>query len=105
MKAVLLASFEGWDYVLAPTLPVVNFPAEEPGVSREKPLEHSLFTAMFNQTCQPASTVCMEFDRRHLPIGVQVIGHRFDDLGVLQVTKVLEQLRSVTMDWPFQPRA
>jgi Asp-tRNA(Asn)/Glu-tRNA(Gln) amidotransferase A subunit family amidase len=105
MKAALLASFEGWDYVLAPTLPVVNFPAEEPGLSREKPLEHSLFTAMFNQTCQPASTVCMAFDRRHLPIGVQIIGHRFDDLGVLQVTKVLQELRSVTMDWPFQPRA
>jgi Asp-tRNA(Asn)/Glu-tRNA(Gln) amidotransferase A subunit family amidase len=60
---------------------------------------------MFNQTCQPASTICMAFDRRHLPIGVQVVGHRFDDLGVLQVTKVLEELRSVTMDWPFQPRA
>jgi Asp-tRNA(Asn)/Glu-tRNA(Gln) amidotransferase A subunit family amidase len=104
MKAALLAAFEGWDYVIAPTLPVVNFPAEEPGVSRQKPLEHALFTAMFNQTCQPASTICMAFDRRHLPIGVQIIGHRFDDLGVLQVTKVLEELRSVTMDWPFQPR-
>ncbi len=105
IKTVLLAAFKGWDYVLAPTLPVVNFPAEEPGVSRQKPLEHTLFTAMFNQTCQPASTICMAFDSRHLPIGVQVIGHRFDDHGVLQVTNVLEQLRSVTMDWPFQPRA
>ena len=72
MKAALLAAFEGWDYVIAPTLPVVNFPAEEPGVSRQNPLEHTLFTAMFNQTCQPASTVCMAFDSRHLPIGVQV---------------------------------
>ena len=105
MKTSLLAAFEGWDYVIAPTLPVVNFPAEEPGVSREKPLEHTLFTAMFNQTCQPASTVCMAFDNRHLPIGVQVIGHRFDDLGVLQVTKALEDMRTVMMDWPFQPRA
>lgn len=105
MKTAMLASFEGFDYVIAPTLPVVNFPAEEPGLSREKPLEHSLFTAMFNQTCQPASTVCMAFDARHLPIGVQVIGHRFDDLGVLQVTKALEGLRSLKMDWPFQPRA
>jgi len=103
-KAALLAAFKDWDYVIAPTLPVVNFPAEEPGVSRQKPLEHTLFTAMFNQTGQPASTVCMAFDNRHLPIGVQVIGHRFDDLGVLQVTKVLEDLRLVTMDWPFQPR-
>jgi Asp-tRNA(Asn)/Glu-tRNA(Gln) amidotransferase A subunit family amidase len=104
-KAALLTAFEGWDYVIAPTLPVVNFPAEEPGVSREMPLAHTIFTAMFNQTCQPASTVCMAFDDRHLPIGVQVIGHRFDDLGVLQVTKALEELREITMDWPLAPRA
>ena len=104
MKAAMLAAFEGWDYVIAPTLPVVNFPAEEPGVSREMPLAHTLFTAMFNQTCQPASTVCMAFDSRHLPIGVQVTGHRFDDLGVLQVTKALEDMRSFAMNWPFKPR-
>src|SRR6202030_934921 len=29
MKAALLAAFEGWDYVIAPTLPVVNFPADD----------------------------------------------------------------------------
>ncbi|MDZ5453324.1 amidase [Labrys sp. ZIDIC5] len=105
MKAALLAAFEGWDYVIAPTLPVVNFPAEEPGVSREVPLAHTVFTALFNQTGQPASTVCTAFDDRHLPIGIQIIGHRCDDLGVLQVTKALEDLRPITMDWPLQPRA
>jgi len=105
MKAALLAAFEGWDYVIAPVLPVVNFPADEPGVSRETPLAHTVFTAMFNQTGQPAATVCTAFDDRHLPIGIQVIGHRCDDLGVLQVTKALEQLREVTMDWPLTPRA
>jgi Asp-tRNA(Asn)/Glu-tRNA(Gln) amidotransferase A subunit family amidase len=104
MKATLLAAFEGWDYVIAPTLPVVNFPAEEPGLSREFPLTHTVFTALFNQTGQPASTVCTAFDERHLPIGIQVIGHRFDDLGVLQITKALEGLRTVTMDWPLKPR-
>jgi len=105
MKATLLAAFEGWDYVIAPVLPVVNFPAEEPGVSREVPLAHTVFTAMFNQTGQPAATVCTAFDARHLPIGIQVIGHRCDDLGVLQVTRALEELRQVEMDWPVKPRA
>lgn len=105
MKTAMLAAFDGFDYVISPTLPVVNFPADEPGVSRERPLEHSLFTAMFNQTCQPASSICMAFDDRHLPIGVQVVGHRFDDLGVLQVTRALEELRTLEMDWPFQPRS
>jgi amidase/aspartyl-tRNA(Asn)/glutamyl-tRNA(Gln) amidotransferase subunit A len=105
MKTAMLAAFEGFDYVISPVLPVVNFPAEEPGMSRAVPLANTGLTAMFNQTGQPAATVCTAFDARHLPIGVQVIGHRCDDLGVLQVTKVLEQLRTVTMDWPLQPRA
>ena len=105
MKTMLLAAFEGWDYVISPVMPVVNFPAEEPGVSRTFPLAHTGFTAMFNQTGQPAATVCTAFDARHLPIGIQVIGHRCDDLGVLQVTRVLEQRRQIKMDWPLQPRA
>ena len=104
MKSALIAAFASWDYVIAPVLPVVNFPAEEPGVSRETPLAHTYFTAMFNQTCQPAATLCMAFDDRHLPIGVQVIGHRFDDLGVLQVARALEGLRNIDMDWPLRPR-
>jgi Asp-tRNA(Asn)/Glu-tRNA(Gln) amidotransferase A subunit family amidase len=104
MKATLLAAFEGWDYVIAPTLPVVNFPAEEPGLSREVPLAHTIFTGLFNQTGQPAATVCTAFDDRHLPIGIQIIGHRYDDLGVLQIAKALEDIRTVTMDWPLKPR-
>jgi Asp-tRNA(Asn)/Glu-tRNA(Gln) amidotransferase A subunit family amidase len=104
MKATLLTAFQGWDYVIATTLPVVNFPAEEPGVSRATPLAHTVFTALFNQTGQPAATVCTAFDDRHLPIGIQVIGHRCDDLGVLQVARALEDLRDIEMDWPLQPR-
>ncbi len=103
-RAKLFAAFENFDYVLAPTLPVVNFPAEEPGMFRDKPLGHTVFTAMFNQTGQPASSVCFAFDERHLPIGVQVVGHRFDDLGVLQITKALEDLRGFAIDWPTVPR-
>jgi amidase/aspartyl-tRNA(Asn)/glutamyl-tRNA(Gln) amidotransferase subunit A len=100
----IFAAFEKVDYVLAPTLPVVNFPAEEPGLFRDKPLGHTVFTALFNQTGQPASSVCFAFDDRHLPIGVQVVGHRFDDLGVLQITRALEELRGIEMDWPVIPR-
>src|SRR5260221_3742853 len=39
MKAALLAAFEGWNYVIAPTMAVVNFPAEVPRASRVNPLE------------------------------------------------------------------
>lgn len=104
-RGLMLAAFEGFDYVISPTLPVVNFPAEAPGVFPEQPLAHTTFTALYNQTCQPASSICFGFDERGLPIGVQVIGHRFDDLGVIQVTQALEDTRAVAMDWPVVPRA
>ena len=91
-----------YDYVLAPVLPVVNFPAEAPGVSPQVPLRHANFTAMFNQTAQPASSVHQALVGG-LPVGVQVIGKRFDDLGVLQVSRVLEQARG-TVSWPTAPQ-
>ncbi|BBE72341.1 amidase [Oharaeibacter diazotrophicus] len=105
MKARLLQACEPYDYLISPVLPVVNFPAEEPGVFRERPLGHTGFTAVFNQTGQPAATVCMGFDERGLPIGVQVVGRRTDDLGVLQVARILERLRGFSIDWPLEPRA
>jgi amidase/aspartyl-tRNA(Asn)/glutamyl-tRNA(Gln) amidotransferase subunit A len=105
MRAILLAAFEPYDYLVAPVMPMVNFPAESPGPDASTPLSHTVFTALFNQTGQPASTVCVAFDERRLPIGVQVIGHRGDDLGVLQVTKALEDMREKAMDWPTTPRA
>jgi Asp-tRNA(Asn)/Glu-tRNA(Gln) amidotransferase A subunit family amidase len=105
MKTQLLAAFEGYDYLISPTLPMVNFPAEEPGPDRAMPLAHTVFTAPFNQTGQPAGTINMAFDGRGLPIGVQIVGHRCDDLGVLQLAKSLEDMRGIAMDWPLEPRA
>jgi Asp-tRNA(Asn)/Glu-tRNA(Gln) amidotransferase A subunit family amidase len=104
MKTQLLAAFEPFDYLISPTLPMVNFPAEEPGPDRAMPLAHTVFTAPFNQTGQPAGTINMGFDARGLPIGVQIVGHRCDDLGVLQIAHALEAMRTAPMDWPLEPR-
>ena len=105
MKGQLLAACEPYDYLIAPVLPMVNFPADASGPDRAMPLGHTVFTAPFNQTGQPAATLNMGFDARGLPIGVQIVGHRCDDLGVLQVARALEDLRGFEMDWPLQPRA
>lgn len=104
VRARVFAACEGFDYVIAPTLPMVNFPAEASAVDSDVPLGHATFTALFNQTGQPASSVCFGFDARKLPIGVQVVGHRFDDIGVLQVSRALEKARPMAMDWPVEPR-
>jgi aspartyl-tRNA(Asn)/glutamyl-tRNA(Gln) amidotransferase subunit A len=35
-----------------------------------------------------------------LPIGVQVIGRRFDDAGVLRISLLLEEVRPQQRPWP-----
>jgi aspartyl-tRNA(Asn)/glutamyl-tRNA(Gln) amidotransferase subunit A len=35
-----------------------------------------------------------------LPIGLQIIGRRFDDLGVLRVSRAYERLRPAQRPWP-----
>lgn len=57
---------------------------------------------MFNQTAQPASSVHQALVGG-LPVGVQVVGKRFDDLGVLQVSRFLERARG-PVAWPTSPQ-
>ena len=38
-----------------------------------------------------------------LPIGVQIIGRRFDDIGVLAMAKAFEGLRGAQRPWPVAP--
>ncbi|MGB3387535.1 MAG: amidase family protein, partial [Pseudaminobacter sp.] len=101
-RATLERKLRPYDYVLAPVLPVVNFAAEAPGLFADVPLRHANFTALFNQTAQPASSVHQALVGG-LPVGVQVIGKRFDDLGVLQLSYLLEQARGA-VNWPAEPR-
>ena len=42
---------------------------------------------------------------RSLPIGLQIAGQRFDDLGVLQMARAFEQLRGPQRAWPTPPAA
>jgi Asp-tRNA(Asn)/Glu-tRNA(Gln) amidotransferase A subunit family amidase len=35
-----------------------------------------------------------------LPIGLQIVGHRHDDLGVLRLARAWEQLRGPQAPWP-----
>lgn len=88
-----------FDYVLAPVLPTVGFPAEDCGLDPSQPLGHCGFTAWFNQTAQPAAALCFGFSN-HMPVGIQVIGPRFADAEVLRLTKWLEGKRPGKMSWP-----
>lgn len=88
-----------YDFVLSPVLPVVSFPAESVGLDASRPLAHCGFTAWYNQTGQPAVTLCFGMDHGH-PVGVQLIGQRFDDYKLMRLAGWLESRRTFQLQFP-----
>lgn len=95
------------DYLISPTAPVPAFPAERcsPNNDPDRPFEHICFTAPWNFTEQPAVSINASFTGSGLPIGVQIIGRRFDDHGVLSLAKAWEAARGPITTWPQPPGA
>lgn len=94
------------DYVISPVSPVVNFPAEfaAPLNDPTKPFEHICFTVPWNMSENPALSINGGYDKKGFPIGVQIIGRRFDDIGVLGMGKAFEGLRGPQKPWPTPPK-
>ena len=90
--------FEHFDLLLCPT---TAHPAPEHGASDADCQGHDSagryrgldMTCPFNFVAQcPALSVPSGFSRGGLPMAVQIVGHRFDDLGVLRAGAALESV-------------
>ena len=51
------------------------------------------FTYPFNVTGQPACSVPAGFTKARLPVGLQIVGRRFDDATVLRAAAAFERAR------------
>jgi aspartyl-tRNA(Asn)/glutamyl-tRNA(Gln) amidotransferase subunit A len=90
--------FEEWDFLLTPTVSVAAFPAErlQPEHWPQHPwdwLSWAEFSYPFNLSQNPAASVPCGFTADGLPVGLQIVGRRFDDLGVLQLAAAFEAVR------------
>lgn len=88
------AAFEQCDLIVCPT----SFGTAMPLDSDLSPLEYyalDLFTVAMNLAGVPACSVPAGLAQNGLPLGLQVIGKRFDDLRVLQLAKHIEQFAGV----------
>lgn len=106
IRAAAAKLFSDLDYVISPVSPVVNFPAEfaAPINDPDKPFEHICYTVPWNMAENPALSINGGYDDKGFPIGVQIIGRRFDDLGVLGMAKAFEGLRGAQRPWPKPPK-
>ena len=106
-RVAAVKACSAFDYVISPVAPNVAFQAELPSPTNDplRPLEHIGFTVPFNMSEQPAASVNCGYTRAGLPIGLQIAGARFDDLGVLQVAHAFELIREPQRAWPQPPAA
>lgn len=102
MREAATRAAADFDFLLSPTSPVLPYAADlaTPTQDAHNALAHIAFTVPWNMSEHPASSVNWTFSREGLPIGVQVIGQRFDDLGVLRLSRALEILRPEQNSWP-----
>src|SRR5882762_9318855 len=105
IRAAAAKRFCDLDYVISPVSPVVNFAAElaAPINDPDKPFEHIGYTVPWNMSENPAVSINGGFSGSGFPIGVQIVGRRFDDLGVLGMAKAFESLRGPQRPWPSAP--
>jgi len=101
-KAIFTALSTQYDFVLSPVLPIISFPADALGPDEDNPTAHLSFTCLMNQTGQPAATICCGFSQTGMPVGLQIIGQRYDDAGVFQLASTYEAIRNFDIAWPVE---
>ena len=91
--------FDHFDLLLTPTLPVPAFGARlhgAPEIAGHKvtpgDLSWTPFTFPFNLTGQPAATVPCGFTESGLPVGLQIVGRRLDEVSVLRASAAFEEI-------------
>jgi aspartyl-tRNA(Asn)/glutamyl-tRNA(Gln) amidotransferase subunit A len=90
--------YETYDLLLTPALAVPPFPLGQnnadpfPGQT-ERDLQWTQFTYPFNLTGQPACSVPCGWTKSNLPVGLQIVGGRFDDATVLRAARALEKIQ------------
>ena len=102
MSQATQAATAPFDFVLSPVWPVVSFPAEfaSPSNDPARPFQHIGYCVGFNMSEQPALTINCGYSASGMPVGLQIAGRRFDDLGVVRVAAAFEAMRAPQRPWP-----
>lgn len=104
-RVATVRACQPFDFVISPTSSMPAPAAELPSPTNDPlhAMEHIGFTVPYNMSEQPAASINCGYTQSGLPIGLQIAGRRFDDLGVLQVSRAFELLRDPQRPWPQPP--
>ncbi len=108
--ARMSAFFAEWDYLVTPAASVAAFPVElvQPPHWPKHAwdwLAWAEFLYPFNLSGQPAASIPCGFTSEGLPVGLQIVSRRFNDLGVLQLAAAFEAAMPLPARRPALPFA
>ena len=106
--AALSTLFETFDFLVLPTAQVFPFPADvhwpQEIAGRKMDTYHRWMEVVIAGTLSggPVANVPAGFNDRGQPMGLQIIGRRYDDFGTLQAAYAYEQATRWNLDYtPF----
>lgn len=102
MRRAANEAMHGVDFILSPVNPDRSYPADHASPTNDpaRPFEHIAFTVPWNMGEQPAASIHCAMASTGMPIGLQIVGHRFDDLGVMRLARAYEAWRGPVTGWP-----
>lgn len=86
---------EQWDLLITPTLPISPFTAGHnvpPEGKYHDWMEWTPFSYPFNLTQQPAASLPCGLDDQGLPVGLHIVGGKFQDMKVMHAARFLERV-------------
>ncbi|MBU3008625.1 amidase [Cobetia amphilecti] len=86
---------EQWDLLITPTLPISPFTAGHnvpPEGKYHDWMEWTPFSYPFNLTQQPAASLPCGLDDQGLPVGLHIVGGKFQDMKVMHAARLLEEM-------------
>jgi len=90
--------FDAWDVLLCPPSMTTAFPHGETGSPLQVDGRETAYWAgnahctLFNYSGHPAVVLPYKLDREGLPIGVQIVGKRWDESRLLAIAKALSEI-------------
>ena len=90
LRQRFIEAMAGVDFLLLPTVPVPPYAAENPGLDDGDIFSPWSNTFVVNLTQQPAATIPCGTTAAGLPVGLQIVGARYDDVGVLRAARAFE---------------
>lgn len=82
-------AFKKVDYIITPTTPTTAFKIDEKINDPLSMYLNDIFTASANLAGIPAISIPAGLDKNGLPFGIQIIGKKFDESGLLKIHSII----------------